>query len=85
MIRENRADLRGRDNGRGLLVYGFIALANQSRINIIRSTALRDIAGHISKGAGFIARRAAIRNGFIIKNVTTLATAPLRHDYHLHR
>jgi len=63
----------------GLIVNGFFLLAHQPRIDIPRSPALRDIAGHIAEGACLLAGRTLIRRRLCRKGIVAIGTFPLSH------
>ena len=57
---------------RRLFVDGFVLSANQSRVSIARSSAIRDIAGYITESAGLFAGGTSIRYCLGSKGVTTI-------------
>jgi hypothetical protein len=55
-----------------LLVHGFVLFAYESRVNITRSPAIRNIARHITEGAGLLAGRTSLGHGIGSERVTTI-------------
>jgi hypothetical protein len=55
----------------------------QPRVNVLWSSAVRDVTRHITKSAGLFARRTPIRQRIGSKRVSTVRTFPLGHRSHL--
>ncbi len=66
-----------------LFLHGFVLFAHQSRIDISRTAAIRDVTGHIIKGAGLLTGWTFLRSGPCSKGITTIGALPLRHLNHL--
>jgi hypothetical protein len=67
---------------RDSVVSGLVVLPQQSRVDVTRPSTLRDVAGHIPKGARFLTGRTPFGSRFGSKSVVTVTATPLCHgDY----
>jgi hypothetical protein len=66
-----------------LLIDGSVFPSQKPRIDVIRPSTLRGIAGDVPKGAGLLTGRTKFGNGFSLEYITTVTTAPLRHVHRL--
>jgi hypothetical protein len=65
-----------------LIIDRFFLLADKPRVDVPRSPAIRNVTGHVTEGARFLAGGTVVRRGLRLKGIIAFLTFPMGHRSH---